>query len=57
MARYLGAYGSKRVSKAVFIASIPPFLLKTADNPEGVDGTVFEGIKKGIAADRLAFLS
>ncbi len=57
VARYLGKYGSKRVSKAVFIASIPPFLLKTADNPEGVDGAVFEGIKKGIAADRLAFLS
>jgi pimeloyl-ACP methyl ester carboxylesterase len=57
VARYLGTYGSKRVSKAVFIASIPPFLLKTADNPEGVDGGVFEGIKKGIVADRLAFLS
>ena len=57
VARYLGKYGSKRVTKAVFIASIPPFLLKTADNPEGVDGGVFEGIKKGIAADRLAFLS
>ena len=57
VARYLGTYGSKRVSKAVFIASIPPFLLKTADNPEGVDGGVFERIKKGIVADRLAFLS
>jgi pimeloyl-ACP methyl ester carboxylesterase len=57
VARYLGKYGSKRVSKAVFIASIPPFLLKTAENPEGVDGSVFEGIKKGIAEDRLAFLS
>jgi len=57
VARYLGKYGSKRVTKAVFIASIPPFLLKTADNPEGVDGGVFEGIKKGIAADRLALLS
>jgi pimeloyl-ACP methyl ester carboxylesterase len=57
VARYLGKYGSKRVSKAVFIASIPPFLLKTPENPEGVDGGVFDGIKKGIAADRLAFLS
>ncbi len=57
LARYLGAYGTKRVSKAVFIAAIPPFLLKTPENPEGVDGSVFEGIKKGIAADRLAFLS
>ena len=57
VARYLGTYGSKRVSKAVFISSVPPFLLKTADNPEGVDGSVFEGIKKAIAADRPAFLS
>src|SRR5262245_46653496 len=57
VARYLGSHGSKRVSKAVFMAAIPPFLLKTADNPAGVDGAVFEEIKKGIAADRPAFLS
>src|SRR6202521_5898879 len=57
VARYIGTYGSKLVSKAVFIASVPPFLLKTADNPEGVDGSVFEGIKKAIIADRPAFLS
>jgi non-heme chloroperoxidase len=57
VARYLGAHGSERVSKAVFIAAIPPFLLKTPDNPAGVDGGVFEGIKKAIAADRPAFLS
>jgi non-heme chloroperoxidase len=57
VARYLGKYGSERVSKAVFIASVPPFLLKTPDNPEGVDGSVFEGIQKAIAADRPAFLS
>lgn len=57
VARYLGAYGAERVSKAVFIAAVPPFLLKTPDNPEGVDGGVFDGIKKAIAADRLAFLS
>jgi pimeloyl-ACP methyl ester carboxylesterase len=57
VARYIGTYGSKLVSKAVFIASVPPFLLKTADNPEGVDGSVFEGIKKAIAADRPAFLT
>lgn len=38
-------------------ARSPPFLLKTPDNPAGVEGSVFEGIKKGIAADRLAFLS
>ncbi|MGA2221443.1 MAG: alpha/beta hydrolase [Verrucomicrobiia bacterium] len=57
VARYLGTCGTKSVSKAVFISSIPPFLLKTPDNPGGVDGSVFDGIKKGIAADRLAFLS
>src|SRR5207237_5418151 len=43
--RYLATYGSERVAKAVLIATIPPFLLKTADNPEGVDRAVFEGIK------------
>jgi non-heme chloroperoxidase len=57
VARYLGKYGSERVSKAVFMAAIPPFLLKTADNPEGVDPSAFEGMKAGIAADRPAFLS
>jgi pimeloyl-ACP methyl ester carboxylesterase len=57
VARYLGTYGSKRVSKAAFIAAIPPYLLKTSDNPGGVDGSVFEGIKKGIVADRPAFLT
>jgi pimeloyl-ACP methyl ester carboxylesterase len=57
VARYLGTYGSGRARKAAFLASIPPFLLKTPDNPSGVDGDAFEGIKAGIAADRLAFLS
>jgi non-heme chloroperoxidase len=57
VARYLGAYGTERVSKAVFISAIPPFLLKTPDNPSGVDSSVFEGIKSGIAADRPAFIS
>ena len=57
VARYIGKYGSKGVSKAVFISSVPPFLLKTPDNPEGVDGTVFEAIEKAIAADRYAFFT
>jgi non-heme chloroperoxidase len=57
IARYLGKYGSERVTKAVFISAVPPFLLKTPDNPTGVDGSVFDGIKKAIAADRPAFLS
>jgi pimeloyl-ACP methyl ester carboxylesterase len=57
VARYIGAHGSERVSKAVFMAAIPPFLLKTADNPAGLDGGMFDGIKQAIAADRPAFLS
>lgn len=56
VARYLGKYKGERLSKAGFIAAIPPFLLKTADNPEGTDGTFFAGIEKAIAADRPAFV-
>jgi non-heme chloroperoxidase len=54
--RYLGTYGSGRVRKAALLGAIPPFLLKTADNPAGVDGEVFEGIKAAIAKDRYAYL-
>ena len=57
VARYLGKYGSKGVSKAVIISGVPPFLLKTPDNPEGLDGSVFEGIQKAVAADRYAFFT
>ena len=53
--RYLGKYGSARVRKAVLLGAIPPFLLKTGDNPEGVDGEVFEGIKKAVLADRYGY--
>jgi len=53
--RYLGTYGSARVSKAVLMGAIPPFLLKTDDNPEGVDRSVFEGIKAAVVADRPAY--
>ncbi|MFD9240938.1 alpha/beta fold hydrolase [Streptomyces sp. NPDC059556] len=55
--RYLGTYGSARVAKAAFLASLEPFLLKTDDNPEGVDGSVFEGIKQAVTADRYAYFS
>jgi non-heme chloroperoxidase len=57
VARYLGTYGSERVSKAAIISGIPPFLLNTADNPEGVDQIVFDAILESIAKDRLAFLT
>src|SRR5437660_632583 len=57
VARYLGKYGSKDVSKAVIISGVPPFLLKTADNQEGVDGSVFDGIQKAVSADRYVFFT
>src|SRR5450631_3715148 len=57
VARYIGKYGAKDVSKAVIISGVPPYLLKTTDNPEGVDASVFAGIEKAVAADRYAFFT
>jgi len=56
VARYLGRYGSERVSKAMLIAAVPPFLLKTDDNPQGVGQEVFDGMIKGAIKDRVTFL-
>lgn len=53
--RYLGTYGSDRVRKAALLGTIPPFVLKTDDNPEGVDGKVFADIEAAIVTDRYAF--
>jgi non-heme chloroperoxidase len=55
--RYLGTFGSERVNRAVLIESLAPFLLKTDDNPEGVDGSVFDDARAAIAADRPAYLA
>ncbi|MDQ7906249.1 alpha/beta hydrolase [Phytohabitans sp. ZYX-F-186] len=55
VARYLGNYGSARVRKAALLGAIPPFLLKTGDNPEGVDQKVFDDIKKAVLTDRYAY--
>ena len=57
VARYLGKYGSERVSKAVILSGVPPYLLKTPDNPEGVDKSVFSGIEAAISHDRYAFFT
>ena len=57
VARYLGKYGSKGVNKAVIISGIPPFLLKTPGNLEGIDESVFQGIEKAVTADRYAFFT
>jgi non-heme chloroperoxidase len=53
--RYLSTYGSFRVSKAVMIGAIPPFLLKTDDNPDGVTQSVFDDLKAAVIADRPAY--
>ncbi|MBL1120651.1 alpha/beta hydrolase [Streptomyces sp. 110] len=57
VARYLATYGSGRVAKAAFLASLEPFLLKTDDNPTGVDGSVFEGILEAVSKDRYAYFT
>jgi len=54
--RYLSEYGSTRVARAVLVAAVTPFLLKTPDNPEGIDEQVFDGIAEQIRKDRPAFL-
>jgi hypothetical protein len=51
--RYLGTYGSRRIAKAAFLASLQPFLLKTDDNPSGLPQAVVEGIV-AVTADRYA---
>lgn len=56
IARYLARHGSAKVDKAVLVASVVPYLLKDDSNPDGVDASVFEDIKKQIREDRFAFL-
>jgi non-heme chloroperoxidase len=55
VARYLGRHGSLRVSRAVLISSVTPYMLKTDDNPDGVDQTIFDGMVSGIEKDRAQF--
>jgi non-heme chloroperoxidase len=55
VARYIGRHGTKRVSKAVLIAAVPPIMLKTAANPEGLPMEVFDGIRMGLTKDRSQF--
>ncbi len=55
--RYLGKYGSDRVGKAVLASAVPPYLFKSADNPEGgLDDAAIAGFQAGVTGDRLAFL-
>jgi non-heme chloroperoxidase len=53
--RYITRHGTKRVGKAVLIGAIPPLMLKTGDNPEGVPIDVFDGIRAGVRSDRSQF--
>ena len=55
VARYLGRHGTKRVAKAVLMSAVPPLMLKTADNPEGMPIEGFDEIRKGLLADRSQF--
>ena len=56
VARYIGTYGTDRVSKAVLVSAVTPFMLKTDDNPDGVDREVFVDMIQNIKQDRPAFL-
>jgi non-heme chloroperoxidase len=57
VARYLGTYGSERISKAAILSGVPPYLLKTPKTPNALDQSVFDGIQAAIATDRFAFLT
>jgi len=54
--RYLGSYGSGRVQRGVLMSPIPPFLLQTDDNPDGLPGSVFDGFVQTAAADTPAWM-
>lgn len=53
--RYIANYGTERVAKAAFLASLEPFLLQTDDNPAGVPAEVFDGIAQAATSDRYAW--
>ena len=55
VARYIGRHGTKRVAKAVLVGAVPPGMLKTAKNPDGVPIEEFDKIRAGVKADRSQF--
>jgi non-heme chloroperoxidase len=55
VARYLGRHGGKRAAKAVLVGAVPPIMLKTPANPDGLPLDVFDGIRAGVQADRAQF--
>ena len=52
VARYIGRHGTERVARAVLIAAVPPLMLKTPGNPEGLPIEIFDGLRKGLFNDR-----
>ena len=55
VARYIARHGTKRVAKAVLIASVPPLMLRTSANPGGLPISVFDGLRASVVADRSQF--
>ena len=55
VARYIGRYGTKRVAAAILIAAVPPIMLKSAANPEGLPSEVFDGLRNSLTRDRSQF--
>ena len=55
VARYIGRHGTKRVAKAVLIAAVPPIMVKTASNPEGLPIEVFDDMRSALTKDRSQF--
>src|SRR5436190_21491839 len=55
VARYIGRHGTKRVAAAVLIAAVPPIMVKSAANPEGLPIEVFDGLRSDLAKDRSQF--
>ena len=57
VARYLGRHGSARVSRAALVSCVTPYMLKTAEHPDGVDVSVFDRMVEGLMKDRAHFLA
>ena len=55
VARYIGRHGTARVAKAVLISAVPPLMVKTTANPEGLPIEAFDSIRAGVLADRSQF--
>jgi non-heme chloroperoxidase len=55
VARYIGRHGTQRLAKAVLVSAVPPLMLQTAANPDGLPLAAFDALRAGVAADRAQF--